>query len=330
MEISQYKTKKIQYISDSYTFQINNEKKKHERDLINIRKNFLLSQFQKGNMIKQLDERLKNTITSFQKQMNNSIDSIKNLPINRIKIGKNKKALLIGINYENTNFQLNGCINDISLIETYLKTKGFSDTTLITDKTEIKPTKANILSSIEKFLTSSKDDDILYFHYSGHGSIIKDNNGDEIDGLDETIVSKDLILIKDDELISLIKQKLNKKATLFAVFDSCHSGTMLDLKYTFSENLSIDDSPKYDDISPNIIMISGCKDSQTSGEQFIYDRVYGLLTWSINETLTKNKNLTWKSLYTSVKKLLQDSKASQVPQLSMGSLIDIGDTIEFL
>lgn len=330
MEISEYKNKKSQNIISSYNLKINNEKSKYEKESLNIKKNFLLSQFQKGNMIKKLDERLKNTITSFQKEMNNAIDSIKNLPINRIKNGKNKKALLIGINYENTNFQLNGCINDISLIETYLKTKGFSDTTLITDKTEIKPTKANILSSIEKFLTSAKDDDILYFHYSGHGSIIKDNNGDENDGFDETIVSKDLILITDDELISLIKQKLNKKTTLFAVFDSCHSGTMLDLKYTFSDSLSIVDSPKYDDISPNIIMISGCKDSQTSAEKFISNKVYGLLTWSINETLTKNKNLTWKSLYTSVKKLLQDSKASQVPQLSMGSLIDIGDTINFL
>ena len=262
--------------------------------------------------------------------MNNSINTLKNLPTNRIKIGKNKKALLIGINYENTNFQLNGCINDISLIETYLKTKGFSDITLITDKTEIKPTKSNILSSIEKFLTSSKEDDILYFHYSGHGSIVKDNNGDEVDGIDETIVSKDLILITDDELISLIRQKINKKTTLFAIIDSCHSGSMLDLKYTFSDNLSIVENSKYDDISSNIIMISGCKDSQTSEENYISNKVYGKLTWSINETLTKNKNLTWKSLYTSVKKLLQDSKSLQIPQLSMGSLINIGDPIEFI
>jgi len=329
MEISQYKTKKSQDITSSYNSQINNEKQKHARESINIRKNFLLSQFQRNNMLKELDSRLNNTLTSLQTEMNNAINKVKNLPINKIKVG-GKKALLIGINYENTYSQLNGCINDVSLMENHLKTKGFSEVTLITDKTEIKPTKANILSSLEKFLTSSKDDDILYFHYSGHGSIVKDDNGDEVDGRDETIVSKDLILITDDELISLIKQKLNKKATLVAIFDSCHSGSVLDLKYTFSDNLSIVDSPKYDDISPNIIMISGCKDSQTSEEKFISNKVYGLLTWCIYETVTKNKNLTWKSLYTSVKKLLQDSKALQVPQLSMGSLIDIGDNVPFL
>ena len=72
-------------------------------------------------------------------------------------------------------------------------------------------------------------------------------------------------------------------------------------------------------------MISGCKDSQYSEEKYIYDKTYGLLTWSIYETVTKNKNLSWRSLYTSVKKLLKDSKAVQTPQLSMGSLIDIGD-----
>ena len=323
MEISNYKTKKISDINIFYNSQINNERQKYSRESLNIRKNFLISQFQKSTMLKQAANKLNAVIEFLQKEMNNAINIIKILKPNKIKNG-NKRALLVGINYEDTYAQLNGCINDISLMENYLKTKDFSDITLLTDKTDIKPTKENILSSLDKFLSSSKDEDILYFHFSGHGSIVKDINGDEQDGRDETIVSKDLILITDDELISLIKQKLNKNTTLIAVFDSCHSGTVLDLKYTFTDNLEIIENTKYDE-TPNIIMISGCKDSQYSEEKYIYDKTYGLLTWSIYETVTKNKNLSWRSLYTSVKKLLKDSKAVQTPQLSMGSLIDIGD-----
>ena len=62
MEISEYKTKKSQDIISSYNLKINNEKSNYEKESLNIKKNFLLSQFQKGNMIKQLDERLKNSI----------------------------------------------------------------------------------------------------------------------------------------------------------------------------------------------------------------------------------------------------------------------------
>jgi hypothetical protein len=57
--------------------------------------------------------------------------------------------------------------------------------------------------------------------------------------------------------------------------------------------------------------------------------VNGLLTWAIYDTLTKVKDLTWKSFYLSVRKLLRDIRAVQVPQLSMGSLIDINDKAVF-
>ena len=33
--------------------------------------------------------------------------------------------------------------------------------------------------------------DIAYFHYSGHGQQIADDNGDEADGYDETLVAID-------------------------------------------------------------------------------------------------------------------------------------------
>lgn len=327
MEINDYKNKKIRELTQYYNSLITSERQKHARESINIRRNFLFTQFQRSSLIRQLDQALGKTLSSLQSNMTQSINKIKNLQPNKIKSG-NKKALLIGINYENTSAQLSGCINDVSLIASYIKNKGFLDITLLTDKTQKKPTKSNILLELENFLSNSKQDDILYFHYSGHGSTVADNNGDEADKIDETIVSKDLLNITDDELINVIRKNLPKDRTFIAVFDSCHSGTVLDLKYSFSETVekfSINESSKYEDLSPNIIMLSGCRDSQYSEETLTSTGVNGLLTWSIYETLTKVKDLTWKSFYISVRKLLKNIGAIQIPQLSMGSLIDIND-----
>jgi hypothetical protein len=68
----------------------------------------------------------------------------------------------------------------------------------------------------------------VYFHYSGHGSQVQDLNGDEEDGLDETIVPQDgrsggVRDIVDDEL-DVIFSKLRARSAVI-VLDSCHSGT---------------------------------------------------------------------------------------------------------
>ncbi len=56
-----------------------------------------------------------------------------------------KKALLIGINYIGTNVQLTGCINDINNISNVLTKLKYSCTCL-TDQSNVKPTKTNIIN----------------------------------------------------------------------------------------------------------------------------------------------------------------------------------------
>lgn len=333
MEIREYNTRKISEITMLYNNKITVERQIHARNSINIRRNFLLTQFTRQTQILSLDIQLRNTISSLQQKMNNEISKFNSIVPKTILTSFKgiKKALLIGINYENTYAQLNGCINDVSLIGNYIKNKGFN-VTLLTDKTEKKPTKTNIITELENFLSSSLENDILYFHYSGHGSNVVDVNNDELDGKDETIVSKDFKNVTDDELVSIIRKKLPKNITLITVFDSCHSGTVLDLKYNIeyiekSQTFRISDNEKYTHIDPNIIMISGCRDSQFSEETLTPTGINGLLTWGLYEIITKNKNLTFKSIYLSLLNLLKGVKAVQVPQLSIGSLIDINEPI---
>jgi hypothetical protein len=74
-----------------------------------------------------------------------------------ITITKNKRGLLIGINYNGTDAQLNGCINDTMSIHTALTSSyGFKtdDISIITDDTEKKPTRDEILSAFKSFLES--------------------------------------------------------------------------------------------------------------------------------------------------------------------------------
>ncbi|MEE9279979.1 MAG: caspase family protein [Myxococcota bacterium] len=141
-----------------------------------------------------------------------------------------RRALLIGINDYERLPRLRGAVNDVETIRALLVTQfGFArgDVTLLTDG---EATRAGILAAFEKLVTEAGRADTVYVHYSGHGSQVRDANGDESDGLDETICPQDarqpgIADITDDELDAII-DRLNVAAAV-VVLDSCHSGTGL-------------------------------------------------------------------------------------------------------
>lgn len=234
--------------------------------------------------------------------------------INSVNVSK--KALLIGINYTGTINELRGCINDIDNLANILT--GFQSIIKLTDATEMKPTRNNILSELRKLLETSIAGDTLILSFSGHGSQTADLNGDELDGKDECIYTLDNKLIKDDEINSYIKLYLKPNVTLFAVFDSCHSGTMMDLKYNYMDYI---ENPKSIDTIGNVIMISGCKDEQTSADAFINSKFQGAMTWSLLNNI--KPNITWRQLIVNMKNSLAKSEFTQIPKLSSGRLIDL-------
>ncbi|KAJ5085429.1 Metacaspase-1 [Penicillium argentinense] len=154
-----------------------------------------------------------------------------------------RKALLIGINYFGQKGQLRGCINDVKNMSTYLNQNfGYAreDMVLLTDDQQnpmSQPTKANILRAMHWLVKDAQPNDSLFFHYSGHGGQTPDLDGDEDDGYDEVIYPVDFRVaghIVDDEMHRIMVQSLRPGVRLTAIFDSCHSGSALDLPYIYS------------------------------------------------------------------------------------------------
>ncbi|KAJ5172104.1 hypothetical protein N7492_004697 [Penicillium capsulatum] len=154
-----------------------------------------------------------------------------------------RKALLIGINYFGQKGQLRGCINDVKNMSTYLNQNfGYAreDMVLLTDDQQnpmSQPTKANILRAMHWLVKDAQPNDSLFFHYSGHGGQTPDLDGDEDDGYDEVIYPVDFRVaghIVDDEMHRIMVQSLRPGVRLTAIFDSCHSGSALDLPYVYS------------------------------------------------------------------------------------------------
>ncbi|KAK0516971.1 hypothetical protein JMJ35_000126 [Cladonia borealis] len=154
-----------------------------------------------------------------------------------------RKALLIGINYFGQRGQLRGCINDVKNMSTYLNSNfGYAreDMVILTDDQQnpmSQPTKQNILRAMHWLVKDAKPNDSLFFHYSGHGGQTPDLDGDEDDGYDEVIYPVDFRTqghIVDDEMHRIMVQSLQPGVRLTAIFDSCHSGSALDLPYIYS------------------------------------------------------------------------------------------------
>ena len=267
---------------------------------------------------------------------------------------KKGKALLVGINYEGTESELNGCVNDVINMYAYLtKIEKFSPESikiLVDDpnaELDQLPTRENILDGIRWLVNDNpmgvdEDPYSLFMHYSGHGSWVWDRNSDEADRKDETICPLDYHdngLIKDDqlrkELLGPIKDASNIHLT--CLYDCCHSGTILDMRYNVRVNLN-ESRPDYSRINVSedkhyakskcrMTVFSGCMDKQYSADAYIADESQGFMSWAFLYTIKKFKKekrkLTYKKVITQLQHLAKIKGYDQIPQLSFNRYINL-------
>jgi len=272
-------------------------------------------------------------VATLNRAFNTQLNQLKSLalPVTTLPIAK-KKALLIGINYLNTPYALSGCIDDTTRMNQFLTDSGVTICNTLTDHTPTKPTKANILSAFQQMITESVPGDLLIFYFSGHGSSTFDYTGDEADGKDEMIISLDLQAILDDEFKKILSTKMKEGVSLFALFDSCFSGTMFDLKYQYLDSTNYDkytENERVNECKGNILMISGCMDSQTSEEAVVNGKVEGAVSWAFLEATKQNPTTTWRELLKKMRDLLRSNGFQQIPQLSTDSFFNIDSKIYF-
>jgi hypothetical protein len=151
---------------------------------------------------------------------------------------------------------LGGCINDVKNVRQFIVERyGFPTSrdsmVILTDEghedSAHRPTKENIVRWMRWLVADARAGDSLFLHYSGHGGQTPDKDGDEIDGMDETILPVDYEKtgqIVDDDMHEILVKHLKPGVRLTVIFDSCHSGTALDLPYVYDSRGNIVCSPE--------------------------------------------------------------------------------------
>lgn len=134
------------------------------------------------------------------------------------------------------------------------------------------PTRANMIAAMQWLVGGAQPNDALFFHYSGHGGQTKDLDGDEDDGFDEVIYPLDFKTaghIVDDDLHNIMVRPLPAGCRLTAIFDSCHSGSCLDLPYIYSTEGKVKE--------PNLLAEAG-QGALNAGMSYLRGDVGGALT----------------------------------------------------
>lgn len=206
-----------------------------------------------------------------------------------------------------------------------------------------KPTRSAIERSLRWLASGADADTRLWLSYSGHGVNVVDKNGDERDGKDEALVPLDFEkrgMIVDDWLRKNLIDALPRGAQLFGLIDCCHSGTALDLPITFEDKSVrvvskaakrrkrakdaqwrlVQQRTRYENVaeaSADVVMLSGCRDNQTSADAW----EDGASTGALSHAFLKfcEESATLELLLQSMSTWLAMRRYAQRPLLSFGS-----------
>lgn len=240
-----------------------------------------------------------------------------------------RKALLVAIDkYPDPSNHLFGCVNDLRLMRAVLeKTYGFAAEDIV-ELTNSDATTQNVLKAIRtQLIEGTGPDDLAFFFFAGHGTGVKDLDGDEADGIDEVIVTHDFNPLKPktwftDDLIFELFQRIPAGRVL-AVHDCCHSGSSNRgtavpgpetadpdaILYRFTDagfrSFDLDapaatKRPAHGILTatqpPGHAFLAACRDDQFAAEAVIGGNRHGLFTTRIANALLQNPDLSLEAL----------------------------------
>jgi hypothetical protein len=263
-----------------------------------------------------------------------------------------KRAVLIGVNrYHIPGADLRGCVNDVKNLQaTLTRHYGFAKGDVVT-LLDYAASKKAMEAAIRALVRGGRRGDVLLLHFSGHGSNVPDDNGDEAEGRDEILCPADLDWknpFRDDWLRKTF-DGLAAGVSLTVIADCCHSGTITravqppdapiierylpspwDLVAVESGRAlrgamrgGLRQSPRAarkarDVVTVEVpeVLITGCRDTQTSADAMIGGRFNGALTYHLAAALTEaGGSLTYRQLHDATTAKLKRARFDQVPQL---------------
>jgi len=162
-----------------------------------------------------------------------------------------KHALLVGVgDYIIQKHSLLGPKNDVPAVRQLLIEKyGFRPENIEVVQDQ-EATRSNIVAAFERRLIAPVSaGDIALFYFTGHGTQIKDTDGDEQDGFDEAFLPYDAqsrqTLLTDDDLAALVQRIPTREVVV--LIDACHSGTgtrgIARARRVSAQALGIEDEP---------------------------------------------------------------------------------------
>jgi V8-like Glu-specific endopeptidase len=247
-----------------------------------------------------------------------------------------KHALLIGVeDYGIAGLKsLKGPGNDLELMKKVLRDRFQFQGKNITVLMDEQATHTKVQKALECLAKRIKKGDLIYIHYSGHGSYVKDENGDEHPrDFDQTWVTygsrsnalkgNDRYDVTDDLLFEWLTPIFEKSKHVMFVSDSCHSGSISrgetptvravardKQKYPFGEKIF--SKPDF----KNGVRIGASEDVESAYEyRQPNGKTYGAFTWYWAQALQQAQpDNTWLDIFKQTQVKITGRFSSQIPQ----------------
>ncbi|MFN8574693.1 MAG: caspase family protein [Gemmatimonadaceae bacterium] len=246
--------------------------------------------------------------------------------------------------------QLNGCVNDVKLLQEILAEQYGFPREQMTLLTNAEATRDAILAAFDALVAATGKDDVVVVHYAGHGSQMTDLEGDEPSGRDSTMVPCDSAGwqgqnrdITDDEIALKLEALGGKTSFITLIFDCCHSGTITrDVGAPKARSLPPDTRSKEEllkfrepvpiptqgepgpsgwmAIADKYVLIAGCRDDESSYEYTTSEaegRVpHGALTYFLGQELRKGTSgATYRDIFERAATQVTAHASAQHPQM---------------
>jgi len=256
-----------------------------------------------------------------------------------------KTALCIGINdYPGMDSDLSGCVNDAHDWSAVLESRGFQVGMLLNKKA----TGKAVRSALDRLMATAKKGDLVVVQYSGHGSFVPDEDGDEPDGTDECLCPYDIGSkgpITDDDLFEIFSSRPEDVKVLM-ISDSCHSGTVARFNpITTPPTTRFADAPlrRVRFLPPGAflsapeatklglrrarraasppgryaaLLMAGCQDTEYSYDAYFQGRPNGAFTFvAIRALATLPAKATYRDWFAAIRKVLPSQQYPQTPNL---------------